>query len=101
MPLVVVWIGIAVSILIRYIIVKIMLLVGLAFISYIGIDTLVDNFEVQIMSNYSAMPSIIWQVATLTGLDVAITIMLSALVLVLQIKLLKAGTKMLVRIGLT
>ena len=98
MPLVLL-LGVAASFLTRYMVTKAMLLLGLGFVTYTGIGALVDNIEAQILANYAGMESTMWAMASLCGLDVSITIVISALALSLQIKLIVAGAKMFTRIG--
>ena len=98
MPLIILF-GIAARFLTKYIVTKAMLVLGLGFVTYTGIGSLVDNIETQILSQYSGLPANVWAMASLCGLDVAITIVISAMALSLQIKLITAGAKLLTRMG--
>lgn len=98
MPLVIA-IGVACQYIIKYAITKVLLVLGLGFVSYLGVDSLVDNIEAQLMSNYGSLESTMWNMASLCGLDVSITILVSALALSLQIKMIVAGAKFLTRLG--
>ena len=98
MPLIILF-GIAARFLTKYIVTKAMLVLGLGFVSYTGVDLLVDNIEAQLLSQYSGLPANVWAMASLCGLDVAITIVVSAMALSLQIRLISAGAKMLTRLG--
>ena len=98
-PALVVMLGIAARFLVKYIVTKTLLLLGLGFVSYLGVSTLVDEFETLILANYGSLESSMWQMASLCGLDVSITIVISALALSMQIKIVVAGAKMLTSIG--
>jgi len=98
MPLLIV-LGVAARFLVKYIITKTLLVLGLGFVTYLGIDVLVDNIEAQLLSQFGGLPADIWNMASMAGLDVAITIIISAMALSLQIRLISAGAKMLTSIG--
>jgi len=91
--------GVAASFLTRYIVTKVMLAVGLGFVTYLGVDTLVDVLETQLLTSYGNLPAYAWQMASLCGLDIAITILVSTLALSMQIKMIVAGAKILTNIG--
>lgn len=98
MPLLIV-IGVAARFLLKYMVTKAMLVLGLGFVSYLGVDTMVEQIESYIMTQYSGLPADAYAFASLAGLDVAVTIIISTLLLSMQIKLLSAGTKLLTRVG--
>jgi len=49
--------GVAASFLTRYIVTKVMLATGLGFVTYLGVDTLVDVLEAQLLSSYGSLPN--------------------------------------------
>jgi len=98
MPLVIM-LGVAVQYILKYAVTKIMLVLGLGFVTYTGIGSLVDNLETALLNHYGSMSADVWNMATLCGLDVSLTILVSALALSLQIKGMVAGAKILSNIG--
>lgn len=98
-PALIILFGGVARVLVKYVITKALLVLGLGFVTYLGIDTLVSNIETQVLSNYGSLSADIWNMVTLCGLDVSVTIILSALALSLQIKVVVAGAKMLTNVG--
>jgi hypothetical protein len=92
-------IGVAIRFLVKYLITKSLLYLGFGFLAYTGIETLMDQLESQVMGAYASLPSMVWQIVSLCGLDVAITIILSALAMVLQVRVLGKAGALLVNLG--
>jgi len=92
-------IGIALRFILKYVVTKMFLVLGLGFVTYTGIGSLVDNLENALLSQYSSLDSDMWNMVSLCGIDVMIMIIFLILTLSLTIKGMVAGAKMLTSLG--
>jgi hypothetical protein len=71
-------IGIALSLLTKYFITKALLALGLGFVTYAGINQIHEWFEAEFILAYTSMPSDLYAIATIAGVDDAIKIILTS-----------------------
>lgn len=83
--------------LIRYIVVKAMTVLGLGFVSFIGVDALFDYIESEIAGQLAGMPGDIYQLVAMCGFIDYVSILTGAFVGVVTIKGMMAGARMLLR----
>lgn len=91
--------GVAARFLTKYIITKALLVLGLGFVSYQGVGALVDNLEAALISEFNTLPGVVYEIAALCGVDVAITIVISTLTVSMTIRGVSAGAKILTTVG--
>ena len=91
--------GVAARYLTKYVVTKGMLVLGLGFVTYTGVQTFVDNLETELMAQFNGLPADAFNLAAMCGIDVAITIIISALVMSITIRGISTGARMLTSIG--
>lgn len=77
MPWLVSMLGIAVKFFAAYAVTRIMLALGLSYLTVTGFNDLKDQFMGEIQTNYGALPAAVIDIISLAGADVAITILFS------------------------
>jgi len=91
--------GVALRYVLKYAVTKTLLVLGLGFVTYTGVGSLVDQLETALMNQYGQLTSDLWNVMSLCGIDVVITILISTLTLSMTIKGMVAGAKILTNLG--
>jgi len=93
MPVLVAIFGVAIKYLAAYAVARIFLALGLSYVVYQGMDTLMTNAQANITSQFGALGGSIYQIAAMCGVDVAITILFSAIAVKLLINGFSGGAK--------
>ena len=85
--------------LLKYMITKAMVMLGIGYVSFTGIDALFTTIENEIWNSYNSLPGDIWSLVTLCGFDVYISVVLSAFSAYMVIKGLQAGVRSVFRLS--
>lgn len=70
---------------------RILIALGFGYVSYTGISTALDYAESQVISNLQGLPSVAVQIASATKVDVAVSIIFSAIAVRLLLQGLTGG----------
>ena len=62
-----------------YAVTRILIALGLSYIVISGFDDMGQYFEDEIISQYGALPAAVYEIVSMAGVDVAITILLSCI----------------------
>jgi cell division protein FtsX len=76
-----------------YAVTKVLVALGLSYVVYQGIDVLFESAEAQIYASFGALPADLYGFLLLCGVDVAITILMSAFAAKLLLAGFQAGSK--------
>lgn len=85
--------GAGIKILAAYAVTRVLLALGLSYVVYQGMDTLLDMLQGSVEGYYGGLPAIIHSVITLSGADVAISILFSAVAVRLLLNGFVGGAK--------
>ena len=79
MPWIISIFGVAIKVLAVYAVARVLLALGLSYVIYTGFDILINNMQAEIENNYGAMTAGVFEIVTMMGADVAISILFSAI----------------------
>lgn len=99
MPAILMMFGASIKYLMAYAITRFLLAIGLSYVIYQGMDTLIQNVESEIMSNFSALGVTLYEFLLLAGADVAFSIVFSAISIRLLLVGFSGGVKSGLRFG--
>lgn len=77
-----------------WVIEKVLILLGIGFVSYQGFDFILDQLSDFIFSRFDNLVSDLYSILVILKLDVGIAILFSAMSIALSIKLMAAGSKL-------
>lgn len=93
MPALLAMFGAGIKFLMAYAITRFLLAIGLSYVTYQGMDTLIDNMRSEIEGTYAALASATYDILSMMGADVAISILFSAIAVRLLLVGFSAGVK--------
>jgi hypothetical protein len=79
MPALVAMFGVGIKLLMAYAVTRLFLALGLAYVTYQGLDTLLSNIQSQIQSDYGSLSASVFAIISMCGADKAISIIFSAI----------------------
>jgi hypothetical protein len=83
----------AAAFMLRYVVTKTLLILGLSYVTYLGIDILFTEAEQAVFDNLGGLPAAALNYALMTGIDVYLTLTFSAMTAAVVIKGISAGVK--------
>lgn len=79
--------GGTIKLLLGYAITRFFLAIGVGYVTYIGMDTLLENFRTELEARFGELPGTVLDIMALSGADVGLSILFSAI----SIRLLYVG----------
>ena len=101
MPALITMFGASIKYLMAYAITRFLVAMGISYVVYQGMDTLIDNVRTEIEGQYAAMGLGVYDILSLMGADVAISILFSAVSIRLLLVGFSGGVKTGLRFGVT
>jgi hypothetical protein len=83
----------AAAFMLRFVVTKTLLILGLTYVTYLGIDLVFTTAEEAVFDNLGGLPAAALNYALMTGIDVYLTLTFSAMTAAMTIKGISAGVK--------